>query len=109
MKDSGAQENEESQAHEGAEGFPLEDLTSAYLIRWFIATLAAKAWECLGLVANPLKQEIKTDLEQARVAIDAVAALIPVIEGDMEDDEASRLKSLLRDLRVNFVEKNRGS
>lgn len=94
---------------EGVEGFPLEALTSTYLVRWFIATLTAKAWEAMGLVANPLTQETKTDLLQARIAIDAVAALLPIIEGDMEADEASKMKSVLRDLKVNYVERAKDS
>ncbi|MEW6081553.1 MAG: DUF1844 domain-containing protein [Bacillota bacterium] len=113
-------ENEDAQNPQGSgeegtddgqsiQGFPLEALTSNYLVQWFIATLAAKAWESMGLVANPLSQEVKVDLKQARVAIDAVSALAPVIEGDMDAEEASRLKALLRDLRINFVEKSKDS
>lgn len=106
QKGSGEEGQDEGRS---IEGFPLEALTSTYLVQCFIATLTAKAWESMGLVANPLSQEVKVDLKQARVAIDAVAALAPVIEGDMDAEEASRLKTLLRDLRINFVEKSKDS
>jgi len=75
-----------------------------------IGLLHEHAWQCLGLVTNPATQQIQQDLEQARIAIDAVGALVELLHPRVPEGEQRELQALIADLRMNFVEqKNRQS
>ncbi|MDQ2799583.1 MAG: DUF1844 domain-containing protein [Armatimonadota bacterium] len=77
------------------------------LIGYCLNLLASQAWQKLGLLADPQTGEAKPDLVEAKVAIDAVCDLAArlesapeaVIPGDMRRD----LRTLLNDLRLNYV------
>ncbi|MDI6828676.1 MAG: DUF1844 domain-containing protein [Armatimonadota bacterium] len=73
------------------------------LLKSFIGILGAHAWQWLGLVKDPLTGKIEKDLEQAKVAIDALALLIGHIENKLQPGELNELKGMLSDLRMNFV------
>jgi len=79
------------------------------LATYAIGLLASDAWQRLGLIANPTTGKVEKDLEQARVGIDCVAALISVIDtGESKLPESLRgdLRRVLSDLRINFVEQS---
>lgn len=69
--------------------------------------LAELAWVKLGLVPDPIAKTIAKDLSQARLAIDAVAALGGAIEGQLDDNDRRKVQGLIRDLRMNYVEKSK--
>ena len=77
------------------------------LIGYCINLLSSQAWQKLGLLADPQTGEAKPDLTEAKVAIDAVGDLAArletapeaVISADMRRD----LRTLLNDLRLNYV------
>ncbi len=77
------------------------------LIGYCINLLSSQAWQKLGLLADPQTGEAKPDLAEAKVAIDAVGDLAArletapeaVISADMRRD----LRTLLNDLRLNYV------
>lgn len=77
------------------------------LIQWFVAAMVGKAWETMGLVTDPLSGKIEKNLPEARIAIDAVGALYPVMRDRMGPEEQRRFEALLTDLRVNFVNQSR--
>ena len=77
------------------------------LIGYCINLLSSQAWQKLGLLADPQTGEAKPDLVEAKVAIDTVGDLAArletapeaVISADMRRD----LRTLLNDLRLNYV------
>ncbi len=87
-------------AAEPAEG-PV-DTTS--LLRWCVSLLAANAWQGMGLVPDPATQKVERNLDDARLAIDAVAALADQLRPRLPDAERRQLETLLTDLRLNFMQ-----
>ena len=77
------------------------------LIGYCINLLSSQAWQKLGLLADPQTGEAKPDLVEAKVAIDTVGDLAArldtapetIISADMRRD----LRTLLNDLRLNYV------
>ena len=77
------------------------------VLGYCISVLATEAWQRLGLIANPQTGEDAMDLDQAKVAIDAVGDLAARLEAAPEEAVPSALrrdlKTLLNDLRLNYV------
>jgi len=73
------------------------------LLRISIAQLASIAWQMMGLQPDPFTNQIRTDTNQARVAIDAAAALVDQLKPHLQEQEARDYQTLLTDLRLNFV------
>lgn len=77
------------------------------LIGYCVSLLSSDAWQKLGLLADPNTGEAQADLQQAKVAIDAVGDLAAHLEAapvDAIPDSVRRdLRTLLQDLRLNFV------
>jgi len=69
-----------------------------------ISLLASKAWEAMGLVPDPATKKIERHLDEARMAIDAAAALVDLIKEQLQDRERRELETLLTNLRLNYVE-----
>lgn len=84
------------------EGGPPPDTME--LIRWCIGVLAGAAWQNLGLIPNPATKQVERNLDDARLAIDAVAALIEPVKSRMDERTRRELETLLANLRLNFVE-----
>lgn len=72
-----------------------------------IDQMASISWQKLGLQPDIMTGQIHPDIVQARTAIDATAKLAEVLEAGLDDEDKRRLQGLVRDLRVNWVEKNR--
>ncbi len=67
--------------------------------------MAGVAWQKLGLQPDMVTGKIEPDLEQARVAIDVVSFLAGKLETQLDDDDKRQVQSLVRDLKINFVQK----
>ncbi len=67
------------------------------------------AWIGLGLVSDPATNEVKKNLDDARVAIDAVEALCKIVIPLVEPQMAVEIRNLLKDLHVNFVNQSTSS
>ena len=65
----------------------------------------AIAWQKLGLHPDMVTGKISPDLAQAKVAIDLVAHLGQVMDPQLDDDDRRQMQRLVRDLRLNYVEK----
>ena len=76
------------------------------LLRWIVGVLAGSAWQNLGLVPNPASKKVVRNLEDARLAIDAVASLIEHLKRRVDEKERRDLDTLLANLRLNFVEQS---
>jgi len=74
------------------------------LLRWIVGVLAGAAWQNLGLVPNPATKKVERNLDDARLAIDAAAALIEQLKPRVDEKERRDLDTLLANLRLNFVE-----
>ena len=101
---SGSQEPRPQES--GAQVVPLGALATGDLLVWFLGLLAAKAWEGMGLVPNPATNKVQKDLQDARVAIDAYAALFEAVRAQIEDQPRREMETVLTTLRLNFVEKS---
>jgi hypothetical protein len=73
------------------------------LLRISIAQLASIAWQMMGLQPDPFTNQVRTDTDQARIAIDAAAALVDQLKPHLGGQEARDYQTLLTDLRLNFV------
>jgi len=92
----------------GEQGIPLAALSASDLLSWVLSLLAAKAWEGMGLVASPLTSKVEKNLDEARLAIDAYAAVFEVVRARTEESPRRAMENLLTTLRLNFVEKSTG-
>ena len=69
--------------------------------------IASIAWAKLGLQHDMITGKIEPDFSQAKVAIDLVAHLTSVLDSQLDDEDRRRMQVLVRDLRLNYVEKIR--
>lgn len=77
------------------------------LMRAFIGLLANQAWQDIGLVMNPQTQKIEKNIERAKTAIDCIAFLIEKLEPQLQNEEKEKLRSLLTNLQLNFVQQQK--
>lgn len=94
----------EEQIAEELKNLPPVDVYS--MLKYFIGMLNAQAWQWLGLVKSPITGNVEKDLTQAKVAIDAISALIGQMQGKLSPAEQKELEALLSDLRINFVQQS---
>lgn len=83
---------------------PAESVRVHPLLGIMIEQLATVAWSKLGLQPDPMSRKIEKDLPEAKVAIDAIAALAPLLESALDEDDRRQIQGLLRDLRINYVQ-----
>ena len=74
------------------------------VLRYCMLMLHSQAWQYMGLVPDPVTGETKKDLEQAKAAIDTVAHIAGQLETRAEGQELRDLRSMVSDLRLNFVQ-----
>lgn len=80
------------------------------LLRWCVSLLATSAWQAMGLIPDPATNRIESNLDDARLAIDATAGLIDHLRPRLSDPERRELENLLANLRLNFVQqKSKGT
>ena len=88
---------------------PRESIDVYAVIAVMVDQMAAIAWQKLGLQPDWGTGQIEMDLGQAKVAIDVTTHLSTFIEPNLEEEDKKRIHSLIRDLRLNFVQKTQGS
>lgn len=64
------------------------------------------AWISLGLLSDPATGKIEPNFDQAKTAIDSVAFLVGKVEGDLDEATRRDLRTLVRDLQVNYVQQS---
>jgi hypothetical protein len=101
---AGAGEAEDQAEH--AQPLPLHALETKDILIWCLGLLAAKAWEGMGLVPNPGSGKVAKDLDGARLAIDAYAAVFVLVREGIDASPRREMETLLTNLRLNFVEKS---
>jgi hypothetical protein len=85
----------------------LASVPAPELLTTFCQVLAAKAWEGMGLVPSAVTNKVQKNLDEARVAIDAYAAVLEVLRARLEPHPRQEMENVLTMLRVNFVDKSR--
>ena len=89
----------------GAEEGAAPEMRAEDAILFCISLFADLAWINLGIRAHPGAGETKADYPQARLAIDAVNALVQLTEGRLEPHQVRDLHNLLSSLQLNFVQR----
>ena len=81
--------------------------TTYDMLGYCINLLASQAWQKLGLLADPQTGEAQPNLEEAKLAIDAVGDLAARLDSAPETiipaDLRRELRTLVNDLRLNYV------
>jgi Domain of unknown function (DUF1844) len=73
------------------------------LLQQFLAEMSARAAVHMGLMPNPYTRLVAKNDTQARLAIDAFAAVVEVLRPHMDAASQREYMRVLNDLRVNFV------
>jgi len=79
---------------------PIKVMDYIYLT---LLSLETKAWAYLDLVAHPETQKHKKDLNEARLAIDAIDALYKSVEEQLDSEQKKDVQTRLTNLRLNFA------
>ncbi|HEY3783183.1 MAG TPA: DUF1844 domain-containing protein [Fimbriimonadaceae bacterium] len=69
---------------------------------------AAMAWQKLGLQPDMRTGQIHQDMAEAKVAIDITTHLSTFIEPKLDEEDKRELHNLIRNLRMNYVQKSQG-
>ena len=78
-------------------------------IMFMVEQMSAVSWQKLGLQHEPMSGKLEANMSEARVAIDVTAFLCQQLESRLDDDDRRRIQSMVRDLRINFVQRNTDS
>ena len=70
----------------------------------FLGGMAVQTLVHLGKMSNPVTNETKVDLPNARYSIDLLAILQEKTKGNLTSEEDAYLANVLRDLRMEYVE-----
>jgi hypothetical protein len=73
------------------------------LLQFFIGILSEKAWQYMGLRLTPGKQDTTKNLALAKSSIDSLICLSDQIVPRLSSEDASRLRSMISDLQLNYV------
>lgn len=80
-------------------------LDVAEVLAIMLDQLASIAWQKLGLQPDPMTGTQAPDLAQAEMAIDVCAELTKHIRPSLEESDQRQIDNLIRDLRVNFMQR----
>jgi hypothetical protein len=94
---------ETSSAGEAAGEVPMKPIDVYSVLRLSVAQLSGTAWQMMGLQPDPFTNAVRKDPDQARIAIDATAALVDLLKPHLQGQERRDYEALLTDLRLNFV------
>jgi len=67
--------------------------------------IAAVSWQKLGLHPDMVTGKLEPNLGEAKVAIDVSGYLAQQLEPTLDDEDRRQVQHLVRDLRLNYVQK----
>ncbi|MBM3463379.1 MAG: DUF1844 domain-containing protein [Armatimonadetes bacterium] len=76
----------------------------ATLVKSLVPMMASQAWIFMGKVVNPLQRKVTKDLDQARLAVDCVGALLDQVDRFLTAEERQQMRQMAAELRANFLE-----
>lgn len=88
---------------ETSRSIDLTELDINVLLSLFINLLSAKAWQYMGLRIKPGTDKTEQDFEKAKLSIGCIVFLVEKLEDQLIDDEKRKLRSIITDLQINFV------
>ncbi|MCE1246295.1 MAG: DUF1844 domain-containing protein [Firmicutes bacterium] len=93
----------------GQEAFDFSALlpdTIEEILKIQIFNLQEWAFVYMGLQLNPKTKKITKDIRQAKLAIDALSATVEVVMPHLPEKEQRELKTMVTNLRMNFISKS---
>jgi hypothetical protein len=69
-------------------------------------TITHVSWQKLGLQPDTITGKLEVNLSEAKVGIDLATHLAGVLESQLDDEDRRRVQNLMRDLRINFLQRN---
>lgn len=88
---------------------PSEPIDVYSVLTMMIDQMAMIAWSKLGLQPDMATGKIEKDLDQAKVAIDAISQMSTFVESKLDESDRRSVHGLVRDLKMNYVEKRKES
>lgn len=76
--------------------------------KFFVTTFAMQASIALGHMPNPVTDKVEEDLIQAKFLIDTLGMLQEKTKNNLAQEEITLLENLLYELRVAYLEKEKG-
>ena len=90
---------------DGESSDPFAALNMYDQLRFLLTMFNSLAWIHLGLQAPPGAGETRTDLPQARLAIDMIAVIKEKLGEHLNAAEHTEVEMLLSNLRVNYLQR----
>jgi hypothetical protein len=81
-----------------------DDRHNEEMFQGLVISLAAGTMQHLGKTLNPATHKIEKNLQAAQATIDMLDMLESKTKGNLTDAEAKLLKSILAELKLNYVE-----
>ena len=81
-----------------------DDKQNSELFQGLVISLAAATMQHLGKTLSPVTNKIEKNLPAAQATIDMLDMLEAKTQGNLSDNEAKLLKSILAELKLNYVE-----
>jgi len=107
-KESGGDASEDARhSGESGEEGPMPEITAIGILHFATGALSQLAWQHLGLMPSPVTGKVEANLPEARLSIDALAALAPLMNPRMNDANRRDMQSLITNLRLNYVEQSK--
>ncbi len=88
---------------------PKKPISVYDILTILIEQMSSVAWQKLGLQPDPVTGRIGVDLAEAKVAIDVVVNMVHQLESQLDDEDRRQVNSLVRDLRINYLNKSQGA
>ncbi|NPV45796.1 MAG: DUF1844 domain-containing protein [Armatimonadetes bacterium] len=87
-------------------GEAMPEVDTYGVLRLFVSMLIEQAWVQLGVRLAPGAKETRTDLKQAKLAIDTLAYLKDALADNLLPDEKREVEQVLATLRLNYVQRS---
>lgn len=81
-----------------------DDKQNSELFQGLVISLAAATMQHLGKTLSPVTNKIEKNLAAAQSTIDMLDMLSAKTQGNLAENEAKLLKSILAELKLNYVE-----
>ena len=81
-----------------------DDKQNSELFQGLVISLAAATMQHLGKTLSPVTNKIEKNLPAAQSTIDMLDMLEAKTKGNLSENEAKLLKSILSELKLNYIE-----
>jgi hypothetical protein len=88
---------------------PKKPISIYEILTILVEQMASVSMQKLGLQRDPVTGTLEMNLPEAKVAIDVTAQLAQHLDSQVDDEDRRQLHNLVRDLKVNYVNKSQGA